>query len=58
LIWHLYLFIVGILKLLLASGSRNGDWSRSGSEKLDGREVAPLPYKIQGAQNYQKYGTN
>jgi hypothetical protein len=42
--WHLYLSIAGILKLLLASGLRNGDWSRSGSEKLDGREVAPLPY--------------
>jgi hypothetical protein len=41
--WHLYLFIAGILKLLLASGRRNGDWSRSGFEKLDGREVAPLP---------------
>jgi hypothetical protein len=41
--WHLYFFVAGILKLLLASGHRNGDWSRSGSEKLDGREVAPLP---------------
>jgi hypothetical protein len=30
--WHLYLFIAGILKLLLASGHRNSDWSRSGPE--------------------------
>jgi hypothetical protein len=41
--WHLYLFIARILKLLLVSDRRNGGWSRSGSEKLDGQEVAPLP---------------
>jgi hypothetical protein len=42
--WHLYPFIAGISKLLLGSGRKNGDWLGSGSEKLDGREVAPLPY--------------
>jgi hypothetical protein len=40
----LHLFIARILKLLLASCCRSGDWSRNGSEKLDSREVAPLPY--------------
>jgi hypothetical protein len=44
--WHLYLLIAGILKLLLGSGRRNCDWSGSGSEKLDCREVAPLPYSL------------
>jgi hypothetical protein len=43
--WQLYHYIAGILKLLLASGCRNGDWSRSGSKKLNSRKVAPLPYK-------------
>jgi hypothetical protein len=32
--WHLNFFIAGILKLLLASGCRNGEWPRSGSKKL------------------------
>jgi hypothetical protein len=42
----IYIFSsAGILKLLLDFGHRNDDWSGSGSEKLDGREVAPLPYR-------------
>jgi hypothetical protein len=39
---HLYLFITGIWKLLLASGCSNGEQSGSKSEKLDGLELTPL----------------
>jgi hypothetical protein len=43
--YGIYIFSsAGILKLLLGSGRRNSDWLGSGSEKSDGREVAPLPY--------------
>jgi hypothetical protein len=56
--WHLHLFIARILKLLLASGRRNGDWSRCGSEKLDGRDVPPLLHHMKAVliDMHIKYG--